>query len=343
MDKIRCAIVGCGRIGKRHAAIVDGHPDCELVALCDAAPKVELDLEQWSQLPFYHSIEQLLVQEPEVEVVHICTPNGLHAEQALKALDARRHVVVEKPMALHKVDCERIIHRALNVGKQVFCVMQNRYSPPMRWLKEQLEAGTLGDLYLVQVNAFWNRDEGYYQVPDGCPHPWHGDPKLDGGVLFTQFAHFVDLLFWLFGDLDIRQVIMDHLRRPPAASFPDSGNVQFRLSGNALGSFTFSTAVWQRNFESSLRILGSKGTIGIAGQYMNILQYCDLDGVPMPELPEAAPPNDYGPYQGSAANHHFVIQNMVEVLQGKQEVGTNALEGMKVVEIIERIHAAGLP
>ncbi len=339
--KIKFAVVGFGHIGRRHAAIIQEHAECALVALCDVRPKEVLTDIDIYQVPFYNNIAQLLEQQADAEVICICTPNGLHAGQALQALDAKRHVVIEKPMALRRADCERIIHRALNVGRQVFCVMQNRYSPPVRWLKETVTAGRLGEIRLLQLNCFWNRDDRYYH-PGGQRHDWHGSLALDGGTLYTQFAHFVDILYWVFGDIEVLDVRLDNFAHRHNTEFEDSGAAHFRLrEGGGLGSLLFSTAVWDRNFESTITVVGSRGTVKIGGQYMDKVEYCYADDLRLPSLPTTNAPNTYSGYQGSAANHHFVFQNVVDALHGKQEVTTNAMEGMKVVELIERVYEVG--
>lgn len=338
MDVIRFAVLGCGHIGRRHAAIIDGHEECQLVALADVRAAAETGADQW-QVPYFSSLQALLEQGPDFEVLCICTPNGLHAEHALQALQAKRHVVIEKPMGLRRADCERIIHQALTASRQVFCVMQNRYSPPVAWLKSVVEAGRLGHIHQLQINCFWNRDDRYYFTEDGQRHPWHGHLELDGGVLFTQFAHFIDILYWIFGDVEVLKTDLANVGHQHSTDFADSGTVLFRLLSGGLGSFSFSTATHAANFESTITILGEKGTVKIGGQYMNEVEFCRIEDYTMPELPAANPPNHYGPYQGSAANHHFVMQNVVDVLKDRQQVTTNALEGMKVVEIIERMYA----
>lgn len=339
LPPVRFAVVGCGHIGRRHADLIAAHPEAELAALCDVLPPEKLDYPLPEGVPFFLSLESLLQQAPDLDVVCICTPNGLHAAQALRVLEARLHVVVEKPMALHAADCEAIIYRALNVSRQVFCVMQNRYSPHAQWLKQIVQQGALGPLELVQLSCLWNRDERYYHLPDGRPHPWHGLPDLDGGVLYTQFAHFIDLLYWVFGDIhSIRTRLTNRRQLTPLA---DSGVVQFELLQGGLGSLQFSTAVFDSNFESSITVVGQRGSLRIGGQYMNELLHCRIQDVEPPDLPASAPPNAYtAGYQGSAANHHFVIQNVIDVLRGRQEATTNALEGMKVVNMIERIYSA---
>jgi UDP-N-acetyl-2-amino-2-deoxyglucuronate dehydrogenase len=335
---IKFGICGLGHIGKRHAAIIHNLPACSLEGLCDVRPMEDLGLDEaYLNTPFYPSLAEMLEQS-DLDLVCLATPNGLHEPQALQALEAGKHVLIEKPMALSKAACERIIFKALEKNRQVFCVMQNRYSPPAKWLKGLIEQKVMGEILQIQINCFWNRDDRYYR-----PGGWHGTRELDGGVLFTQFSHFIDLLYWCFGELEHIQAKMANLAHRHNTDFPDSGVVGFELANGALGSLQFSTAVWDANFESSLTVLAEKGSLKIGGQYMNKVEYCHIEGYQMPQLPPANPPNQYGAYQGSAANHHFVFQNVADVLRGRDSIATNALEGMKVVDIIERIHtAAGL-
>ena len=164
MDKkIKFAIVGQGHIGKRHAEMVRRNGEAQLMAVCDTAPKEKLGLENLD-VPFYSSIEEMLAAGHEIDVVSVCTPNGLHAKHSLLALENKMHVVCEKPMALHKADCESLIYKALQMHKNLFCVMQNRYSPPSVWIKEIIENKTIGEVFLVQLNCYWNRDDRYYKA-----------------------------------------------------------------------------------------------------------------------------------------------------------------------------------
>ncbi len=330
--KIGFAIVGCGHIGKRHAEMVRRHPEAELLAICDHKEAAELDL-AGSQVPFFKDMETMLQQVPEIQVVSICTPNGLHVPQSLVALEHRKHVVCEKPMGLTKASCEKLIHKALQVHRTVFGVMQNRYSPPSQWIKEVVDNGLLGDIFLVQLNCYWNRDERYYRQDS-----WKGTADLDGGTLFTQFSHFIDILYWLFGDItDIQGKFADFTHRD-LTDFEDSGLVNFRFLNGGMGCLNYSTAVWDRNLESSMTIIGSKGSVKIGGQYMDKVEYCHIKDYDMPVLAETNPANDYGPYKGSANNHGYIMDNVVDTLKGRNIMTTNALEGLKVVEIIERIY-----
>lgn len=335
MEHIGFAIIGAGHIGKRHAEMVRRNNAARLVAVCDTRSREECNFS--GDEHFYRdSVEMLDKHLSEIDVVCVCSPNGLHATHALQALHAGKHVVIEKPMALNKADCESIIFQALQRSRMVFCVMQNRYSPPSVWIKDVVEKGILGEVFMVQLNCYWNRDDRYYQGV-----AWKGSKELDGGVLFTQFSHFIDILYWLFGDISNIHSVFRNFRHRHNTAFEDSGVVTFDLLNGALGTITFSTAADRQNYESSLTIVAEKGTVKIGGQYMNEVVHCDIRDYVMPILPEAGPANDYGSYKGSAANHHFVFDNVIQTLQGQGRITTNALEGLKVVDIIERIYAAG--
>jgi predicted dehydrogenase len=334
MDKIKFVVVGCGHIGKRHATMIQQNSAAELIALVDIDTSLKDSLEQQYGVPFFSSIEELLNANLTFDVGNICTPNHLHASQSIDLLKSGKHVVVEKPMGLSKAACEEVIHTALQKNRYVFCVMQNRYSPPSVWLKEVVEKHVLGHIYMVQINCYWNRDERYYK-----PGSWKGAKATDGGTLFTQFSHFIDIMYWLFGDIKNIDARFYDFNHKTLTEFEDSGIVMFDFIKGGCGVINFSTAVWDKNLESSMTIIGEHGSIKVGGQYMNEVEYCHIKDYTMPQLPESMPPNDYGHYKGSAANHHFVIQNVVETLQGRNEATTNALEGLKVVEIIERIYA----
>lgn len=331
-QKIRFAVVGAGHIGKRHAEMIRREEEGELVAMVDIRTQEECGAEQFD-VPFFSSIEDLLNSDVEFDVVNVCTPNGLHGSQSLAALADGKHVVCEKPMALSKDECEKVIFKSLQMSKSVFCVMQNRYSPPSEWIKSVIDRKLLGDIFLVQLNCYWNRDDRYYKAGG-----WKGTQDLDGGTLFTQFSHFIDIMYWLFGDIQNIKGRFADFTHKNSTDFEDSGLVNFDFINGGMGCINYSTAVAMQNLESSMTIIGSKGSVKIGGQYMNEVEVCNIMDYEMPELAEANPANDYGPYKGSAANHNFVIKNVIDTLKGRTTATTNALEGLKVVEIIERIY-----
>lgn len=332
MSKIKFAVIGAGHIGKRHAEMIRRNEESELVALVDIRSQEACGAQDFN-VPFFASIDELLNSNIEFDVANICTPNGLHASLSLKALEAKHHVVCEKPMALSKIDCEEIIFKSLQVSKHVFCVMQNRYSPPSVWIKDLIDNNVLGKIFMVQLNCYWNRDNRYYKA-DG----WKGKQDLDGGTLFTQFSHFIDIMYWLFGDIKNIQGKFADFTHQDSTDFEDSGIVNFDFVNGGMGCINYSTAVANQNLESSITIVGEKGSVKIGGQYMNEVEVCNIEDYEMPKLAPTNPGNDYGAYKGSAANHNYVIQNVVDTLKGRNTATTNALEGLKVVDMIERIY-----
>ena len=313
--------------------MIQRNQEAELVAMVDSADKSTLQLDNFEEIPFYSDIGDLLASNLDFDVVCICTPNGLHSDQAKKAIETGHHVVCEKPMGLSKEKCDDVIYTALQNSKQVFCVMQNRYSPPSVWIKDVIEKGLMGKIFMVQLNCYWNRDERYYKKGN-----WKGSASLDGGTLFTQFSHFIDIMYWLFGDIKNIQGKFADFTHKDMTDFEDSGFVNFEFVQGGMGSLNYSTAVWDTNLESSMTIIGEKGSVKIGGQYMNEIEVCHIKDYETPELPPSNPANDYGYYKGSAANHHFIFENVVDSLKNKTTPTTNALEGLKVVEIIERIY-----
>ena len=332
LNPVRFAVVGCGHIGKRHAEMITRDPNAELVALCDIRSADLAGISAYP-VPFFPSIETLLAAPLEIDVVNICTPNGLHAGMALQALRSGRHVVIEKPMALHTLDAEAVLLAAREADRNVFCVMQNRYSPPSVWIKDMITSGRLGRIFMVQLNCYWNRDARYYKEGG-----WHGDAWLDGGTLFTQFSHFIDIMFWLFGDVRNIHARFADFNHAGLTDFEDSGFITFEFDKGGMGAINYSTSVWDRNLESSISIVAENGSIKIGGQYMNEVEYCHVKDYEMPQLAPTNPGNDYGAYKGSAQNHNYMIDNVVKTLNGQAVTTTTGLEGLKVVDIIERIY-----
>jgi UDP-N-acetyl-2-amino-2-deoxyglucuronate dehydrogenase len=333
MNKIKFAVVGYGQIGKRHADIITQNPQAELVAIIDIKQASALNIQQ-TNVPFFSSLQNFLQSNIETDVTNIATPNGLHAQQAIECLKNGNHVVIEKPMALHITDAENIINAETKYQKHVFVVMQNRYSPPVAWLKEIINKNILGNIYSVQLNCFWNRDERYYKGD------WHGTKEMDGGVLFTQFSHFIDIFYWLFGDVKNIHTSLQSFNHKHLTQFEDSGIATFEFGESSLGCLNFSTAVWDKNFESSITVIAENGSIKIGGQYMDKVEYCHIKNYTAPQLQTSNKENNYGSHKGSAANHSYIIQNVIDVLLNNALSIATSAEGLKVVDIIERIYKA---
>ncbi|GAC1596569.1 MAG: O-antigen biosynthesis protein WlbA [Hymenobacter sp.] len=286
---VRFAICGVGHIGHRHAALVARHPGARLVALIEVRADLRPGLAaEFPDVPFFLSLDEYLRSGTAADVLTIATPNGLHAPQAVAGLQHGLHVVVEKPLALTSADAHTIVHTARQTGRLVFGVMQNRYSPPAAWLKQVVDEGRLGRVFLVQLSCYWNRDARYYQ-----PGGWKGTQTLDGGTLFTQFSHFVDLLYWVFGEITNIAARFRDFTHAGLTEFEDTGLVTFDLVQGGSGTLSYSTAVWDRNLESSLTVVAERGSLRIAGQYMDKVDYCHLENYALP--PPPPPPTTTAP------------------------------------------------
>jgi UDP-N-acetyl-2-amino-2-deoxyglucuronate dehydrogenase len=331
MKKIRFAIIGCGRIAWRHAGHIKNNG--ELIAVCDVVKEKAVALATaFGAKNNYTDADELLRTEAELDVVAICTPNGLHAEHTIKALKAGFHVLCEKPMALSVQDAEQMISAAKESNKQLFIIKQNRYNPPVVAVKEALDEGRLGKLYSLQLNCFWNRGADYYD------NSWKGTLKLDGGTLFTQFSHFIDLLLWMAGDVKQVNALMSNFAHQGIIEFEDTGVVMLRFINGAIGSIHYTVNSHGKNMEGSLTIFGEKGTVKIGGQYLNELEYQHIEGYTIEDLPAGNKPNQYGTYEGSMSNHNKIYENLIDVLHNKAEMTTNAQEGLKTVACIEIIY-----
>jgi hypothetical protein len=146
-------------------------------------------------------------------------------------------------------------------------------------------------------------------------------------------------MYWYFGDITHIQAKFNDFTHIHTTEFEDSGFVSFDFVDGGMGSLNYSTAIWDKNLESSITVIAEHGSVKVGGQYMNEVEYCHIKDYQMPTLAQANPPNDYGPYKGSAANHHYVYENIVDVIKNGASISTNALEGLKVVDIIERIYS----
>jgi len=329
---INFALIGCGRIAHRHAEHINNYGN--LVAVCDIDKKKATALSTTYNVPYYLSIVDLLSKEKNIDVAVICTPNGLHAQHSILALKNNLHVLCEKPMAITIPDCEEMIKTAEKHNKRLFIVKQNRFNPPIVALKELIEANKLGKIINIQLNCFWNRNEPYYQ------NSWKGTKQLDGGTLYTQFSHFIDLLYWMIGDVKEVMAFGKNQLHQTSIEFEDTGVVILKFYNGALGTINYTVNSFEKNMEGSLTVFGEKGTVKVGGQYLNELEYQHIENYNIDGLPKGNPANNYGNYQGSMSNHQYVYENVVDVLSNNGSIATIGFEGLKTVEIIEKIYAS---
>ncbi len=239
-------------------------------------------------------------------------------------------------MALSVQDCGEMIKEAEKANRRLFIVKQNRFNPPVAAVKKIIDEGRLGKIYSAQLNCYWNRNNEYYQ------NSWKGTKEMDGGTLFTQFSHFIDLLYWMVGDVKDVHAFIANYHHKGIIEFEDTGTVSLKFYNGAIGTINYSVNSYDHNMEGSLTIFGEKGTLKIGGQYLNEMEYQSIENYEIKDLPPGNPPNNYGKYFGSMSNHDKVYQNVVEVLSNGGVIATNGFEGLKTVEIIDKIYTSAV-
>lgn len=333
---ITFGLIGFGKIGERHARHIHVHPFARLAGAVEVKPdRLHAFATAYPDCQIYAGLSDLL-RDPGVDIISICTPNALHAPQAIACLRAGKHVLVEKPMALSTADGQAMISAASAAGRSLFVVKQNRFNPPVQAVKALLDEGRLGKIYTVAVQCYWNRNAAYYIASD-----WKGHKHLDGGTLFTQFSHFIDVLCYLLGEVNILHTQLANRSHEGLIDFEDTGVVSFRLADHdAPGVLHYTTSAFDRNMEGSLTLFAEHATLRIGGKYLNQISYQATDGFAIVVPPGEVAPNQYGDYEGSMSNHDKVIDNVIRTLQGQATIMTNAEDGLRTVSIIERIYAA---
>lgn len=330
MKKINFVIIGVGNIGAKYASLLSNSNQTELIAAVDidfSKRKLINNL-----IPFFTSMDEFLKAKIDADVICICTPNGLHHLHTIECLNHGYHVVCEKPVALKAEDVEKMMAVEQQSGKKVFAVMQNRYSPVAIWLKKLLDSYKLGEILFLQINCFWNRNKKYYESS-----PWRATKNLGGGPLYSQFSHFIDLMIWLCGEpSDIRS---DLFKLNPAieTEFEDSGIINFKIGNKGRGVFNFTNSAFETNIESSLTIIGSKGNVKVGGQYMEKLEFVNLDDrFEIPVFEDITKANHYKYYQGSADKHDEFLKAVVNSIinDNKPEIGL--ADELHVIHFIEQ-------
>ena len=319
--KFKFALAGCGYAGARYIKLLSQHTKYELTALVDTNC-ARLSEYKALNIPSFHSIEEYFSSGIDADAVIVATPNASHAAIAIASLKENRHVLIEKPMALKSSDAEAILHTATEQNKRVMVVLQNRFSPVSGWLKKVVTSNILGRIFFVQVNCFWNRDERYYRKGS-----WHGTRELDGGTLFTQFSHFVDLIYWLFGGFGDVHSRFANVNHSHLTELEDMGSAHFEFENGGMGCFNFSTAVWDKSFESSLTIIAENGSVKVSGQYMDKVEYCHIKDHRLSISNDST----------SADSNHFKM--MSAFTDAIEDSGpTNAEEALNSIRLIESIY-----
>ena len=332
MKKNKIALVGCGNIGKRHLAILDASSSFEIVGICDLKHDVLT-----SQAKLYNYFEtflnyQEMLKKVNADILAICTPHDLHREMSIAALQSGFDVLCEKPMAMNESQCKEMNKVQKQTNQNLWVVHQNRYNVPIKYTKEAIDLGKLGNIFMVQCNVVWNRNNDYYDQSS-----WRGNKSTEGGALYTQASHFVDLLTWWFGNVSKAQAKVD--TKNHSIEIEDCGISNLTFSSGVMGSLLWTTNAYSKNYEGSITIISEKGTIKIGGRYLNQIDYWDVEDYPLPEnIDFSDKPNTYDKYKGSSSNHDKLYDEISKYYRGQPFDLVSGEEAMKTSQAIELIY-----
>lgn len=323
--KIRIAVVGCGRISKNHFGSIEKYSDeFELVAICDVDSQVLDEHSQKYKVPAYLDLEDML-QKEKLDLVALCTPSGLHPDQAIVAAKHKVHVLTEKPMATRWNDGLRMVKACDEEGVRLFVVKQNRRNTTLQLLKRAVTEKRFGKIHMVHLNVFWTRPQSYYDQGNG----WRGTWEFDGGAFMNQASHYVDMLDWLIGPVEKVQAMMSTTRD---IEVEDTGVLNVKWRNGALGSMSVTMLTYPQNLEGSITILGEKGTVRVGGVAINDIQLWQFE--------EAKPYDDeiqsanYETTSVYGFGHPLYYKNVIDVLRGNAEPETDGREGLKTLELL---------
>lgn len=330
MEKVKFALIGCGRIAAKHADVIASKiENARLVAVCDVVRKRAENYGKKYNIPFYTDYHTMF-KNLDIDAVCILTESGTHARVAIDVARYKKHVIVEKPMALTLSDADAMIKACDENGVKLFVVKQNRYNLPVLKLREAMETGRFGKIVMGTVRVRWSRTQEYYDQD-----AWRGTWAMDGGVFANQASHHIDLLEWMLGN----PVSVFAKSRTALVNIEteDTGVAIITFESGAIGIVEATTATRPTDLEGSITIMGEKGVVEIGGFAVNEMKtwnFCDprSDDSDVPEKYRQNPPDVYG------FGHIKYLENVVASLFDKEKALVDGLEGRKSLELISAIY-----
>lgn len=327
-QRVRIALLGCGRISRNHFDALAKLPGFQLVAVCDNVADRAQEAGNLYAVPWFTSYEQMLAEVPSDAVV-IATPSGLHPQHGIMAAKAGRHVISEKPMAISLAAADALVQACDDAQVQLFVVKQNRLNPPIALLKRAVERERFGRIFMANCTVRWQRPQEYYDQA-----PWRGTWEFDGGAFMNQASHYVDLMQWLVGPLESVMAKTATMARRIEAE--DSGAAVLKFRSGAIGVIEVTMLTFPKNLEGSITILGEKGSVKIGGTAVNKVEHWSFadydDDDKLVDQANTNPPSVYG------FGHEGYYRNVEAVLRGDARPDTDGRAGRKSLELILGIY-----
>lgn len=318
---IKVAIIGCGRIFNKHYISIKKTSGIKLIAVCDVDKNKLRNVPK--KISCYTNINHMLI-ENDLDLVSICTPSGLHVSHANAVLKYNKNVLLEKPIDVSYRKSVNLVQKFKKNNKKLFLVKQNRFNKTIIYLKDIITKNKLGNIKVVLCNVLWSRPEKYYEQSN-----WRGSKKLDGGVVLNQSSHYIDLLMWLFGDIEDFKIIRKKLSRKIECE--DTALVSIFFKKKILANVTMTTLVPVRNYEGSITVIGDKGLIKIGGQALN--EVVESININSSKKQNYKIDNIYG------HGHLKIYEEIVKSLNNRKNKAIFASEGLKSLKFINQLYA----
>jgi UDP-N-acetyl-2-amino-2-deoxyglucuronate dehydrogenase len=325
------AIVGCGRVAEVHAAAIVEIEQTTLYALCDIDEKRLRDTALKYEVRNTYLDYQAMFNNPDIDVVNICTPNGMHAEMAIQAMLKGKHVMIEKPIAITNDDAERIIDIAKKQQVKATVVHQNRFNDAILTTKNALDEGRFGKLSYGTASVRWNREQDYYDQDN-----WRGTKAMQDGVLMNQAIHTIDLLVWLMGP--VKSVIGKTVTRKRDIEMEDVGIAILEFESGAIATIEGTNTTYPVDLGARINIFGESGTVCIGGNAANRIEKWrfskdfEMEETEILEQQKDLPESVYGD------GHKLIIRDFVGAVLENREPFVSLEAGKHAVEVILAIY-----
>lgn len=332
MKKLNFALVGYGRVAiKKHAPILANDlKEANLAAICDIKPERAKQGGKTYNLSYYTDYHQMLKEHPEIDVINILTEGGNHVKPVVNLAKYGKHFVIEKPMALSIEDADKMIKAADKNNCRLFIVMQNRYNYPIMKLKQAIDQGRFGKIFMGTIRVRWCRDQNYYDMDT-----WRGTWKWDGGIFASQASHHLDLLEWLVGD--VYSVFAKSINAFAKIEAEDTGVVALKFKNGALGTVEATNATRPTDTEGSISVLGENGMVEVGGFAVNEMKMWQFnkrrkgDDEVLHKY-KTAPPSVYG------FGHFQYLKDVIKAINYKKPAFVDGQAGRKAINLTHAIY-----
>lgn len=312
MKKI--ALIGCGRISKRHIEAIKATDNLEIAVVCDIDEGRSRKTGEALSVPWVTDYRQI----EGIDLAVVLTPSGNHPRHAAEIAETTdaQYILVEKPVSLTVRETYELFNRVDRAGKHLLTVYQNRYNPLVAFIKELIDSGKIGNVYQFVSNVFWNRNDAYFDID------WHGTRELDGGVLYTQASHYVDMVHFFFGELLEGRGVEGSLRDLEVC---DSVSAVCKFSSGVVGTINATTSTYRKNFLTEFTLIAEKGTIRLSGTNLNTIDFWDVEGMDKPDM-DFTLNHEYG--KGHDTLYRYIAEEKWKMFPSREDV----LSGIRLME-----------